>query len=110
MSATYVHFGNINTKEYVSGLFKSVDGERITEIIFPEGMTILNQMHVAIASLRAHQGLSDKDKPSAVFVKSNNKALEALLAEELGIPENSVPRNYGAEHNTLNTTYMPVIR
>lgn len=108
--STYVHFGNNKTKEYTNQGFKPIEGERITEVIFPEGMTILTQMHIAIAALRRHQGLLDTHKPSAVFVKSNNKALEALLAEELGIQSNTIPRNYGAKHNTLNSTMMPLMK
>lgn len=72
-------------------LYRSVEGERITTLRFPEGIGIEDAFRTTLVAMSHH--IEAGEAPS--WIESDSPGLTALLAEHYGIKNNVRPAAWG---------------
>lgn len=75
--------------------FRPVDGERITELRFPEGTGLQEAFTTALAALESHMAQG----ASPTWIESDSEGLTALLQEHWGLTQakTSRPKTWGRD-------------
>lgn len=102
MRTIYVHVGNDHAIEGYRDpksddpdlvRYRPLKGQRVTEVVFPEGTTINDAFTTTVAALSAHM---EEDAVPA-WVVSDSKGLQALLAENWGDIPTTKPAKWGTD-------------
>jgi hypothetical protein len=99
----YVNVGNDNAIEGYRDAtsddpdlvrYRPLEGERVTEIVFPEGISLNEAFSTTLAALEHH--MADGSSPS--WVESDSEGLTALLQEHFGLTKakTSRPKTWGS--------------
>jgi hypothetical protein len=100
----YVHIGNSAAVEGYRDessddpelvRYRPVEGERVTEVVFPDGTGVSEAFTTTLGVLTHH--MAEGSTPD--WVTSDNDALAGLLAEHWGLGEDRLarPETYGSE-------------
>lgn len=103
----YVEFGNDNAIEgYREGdsdevKFRPLEGQRVTTIGFPEGMTLQEAFTTAVAQANYHFAVVDEEtgeRAKPKWIESDSPGLKALLCEHFGLkPDTTMPKTWGKD-------------
>ena len=118
VSPTYVEFGNDKGIEGYRDAqsddpdlvrYRELDGQRVTRLAYPEGMTINEAFQGTVTAISYH--LAQEGKPS--WFESDSAGLHALLCENYGVnPEARKPKGWGqvaaAKVATTMLAHIPV--
>jgi hypothetical protein len=113
-SAAVEHFKEHPDAEEIKS--RPLDGERIFEIVFPDGTTLREMIFTTMATYRKHQphGNAPDDAPIGLvnprWVRASDDQLQEQLALEYGITSNDIPAGFGAEHGAWERTSMPALK
>lgn len=103
----YLHIGNDEalrsyrdpkSNEPDEVLYEDHPGEWVTELLFPEGITLVEAFRSTLEAMTHHIQRGAKPK----WVEGDNEALVSLLVEEWGISDNTRPPDWG--QNNPSTT------
>jgi hypothetical protein len=103
-TSVYVQFGNDNAIEGYRDptsddpdlvRYRPLEGQRITEITFPEGISLQEAFQDAVAALGYH--MAEGSKPA--WVESDSDGLQVLLVEHYGLTpsKNTRPKTWGKD-------------
>lgn len=89
----YVHIGNDHAIQSTD--FDPMGGERVTELVIPEGTTLPVAFKTVLASLRYH--IAEGEKPA--WIESDNKELKTLLMSHFGlaVAKGKRPKTWGKD-------------
>jgi hypothetical protein len=100
----YVHVGNNSAIEGFRDpssddpdkvRYRPLDGDRVTEIVFPEGLSLNEAFSTTLAVMEHHM----TQDSSPVWIESDSPGLTALLQEHWGISsaKTSRPKTWGKD-------------
>lgn len=98
----YVEFGNDHAIEGFRDQnaddpelvqFRALEGQRVTQIVFPEGTGLQEAFSTAVTALQYH--IAEGEKPT--WIESDSDGLQSLLGEHFGVKasENKRPKTWG---------------
>lgn len=105
----YVEFGNDSAIEAYRDptstdpdrvMYRAVEGQHITRVVFPEGIGLQEAYANAVAALGHH--IEPGQKPS--WIESDNTGLRTLLLEHFDISKASRPPTWGKIENLPKKT------
>jgi hypothetical protein len=113
----WVEFGNDNAKEGYRDpsadnpdevLYRPLEGQRVTTITFPEGISLQEAFTTAVAQIVYHFATDGDDNQSTpAWVESDSPGLAALLAEQFGVQGKTRPKTWGAKSLGLEPETLP---
>jgi hypothetical protein len=113
-SAAIEHFKDHPDAEEIKS--RPLSGERIFEIVFPDGTTLREMIATTMATYRMHQphGNAPDDQPVGLvyprWVRASDDQLQEQLVLEYGLESNDIPAGFGAEHESWDRTSMPALK
>lgn len=71
--------------------YRPLEGERTTEVVFPEGTTVMNAFRMTLDLLPKHMA----EGAAPVWIEGDDETLVTLLKNHFGVTKKSRPKNWG---------------